>query len=275
MDQNEIKEHWRNWAKTYSTSLRATTKTATAKAMELEALTRRFRRIQESGATINSVLEVGCGNGENVLHLATTFPQLRFTGIDIVPEMIEAAVTRRDEAGLTEDRLRLTEGNALSLPAELDASYDVIFTDRCLINLNTDELQCQALKGLCDRLPEDGYLIMIENNTTTYGQQNRAREMVGLPPRTPASFNHFFDEAVILPHLEQACGMEVLDIEDFISLHDLVLYVLVPALTGGDVDYEHPLVEIATTLNMKVSEEQPSAFGSFGQNRLYVARKKT
>ena len=90
--------------------------------------------------------------------------------------------------------------------------------------------------------------------------------------RTPAEFNHFFDEATLLPFLPKV-GLEVLDIEDFISLHDLVLYVLVPMVNGGKVDYEHPMVEAATQLNIALSSLQPGGAGAFGQNRLYKCRK--
>jgi 4-aminobutyrate aminotransferase-like enzyme len=39
MDHERIKEHWRNWAATFGTGLNATTRTGTAKAMEIDALT--------------------------------------------------------------------------------------------------------------------------------------------------------------------------------------------------------------------------------------------
>jgi hypothetical protein len=95
--------------------------------------------------------------------------------------------------------------------------------------------------------------------------------LLDLPARTPAAFNLFFDETRILPHLKML-GFEV-EIEDFISLHDLMLYVLVPAINGGTVDYDHPLVHAATRLNVAVSAEISSAFGAFGQGRMFVCRK--
>lgn len=91
MDRNGIKAHWQDWAKTYGTSLRATTKTSTAKAMECDALVRAFRRVLGETPTSGRILEVGCGNGENCLFLAQNFPNLLFTGNDFIPDMIEAA----------------------------------------------------------------------------------------------------------------------------------------------------------------------------------------
>ncbi|PIW30976.1 MAG: class I SAM-dependent methyltransferase [Rhodospirillales bacterium CG15_BIG_FIL_POST_REV_8_21_14_020_66_15] len=272
MDRDDIKAHWRNWANTYGTDLRATTKTSTAKKLELDALTRAFRRAMGPRPQ-GRVLEIGCGNGANCLHLAAAFPDLRFTGVDFIPEMIEAAATRRADSGLSENRLSLVVGDVLDPSLTLGDAFDLIFTDRCLINLRSDDQICTALTRLSSMLAPGGHLVMIENSTTSYAQQNWAREVLGLPPRTPAAFNHFLDEQVVIPHLEEACGLKVLDIEDFISLHDLVLYALLPALNGGEIDYEHPLVEFATTLNIAASGRTPSSFGMFGQNRLFFCRK--
>jgi len=271
MKLEEIKGHWSDWATTYGASLRATTKTSTAKAMELDAFGRAFDRLIAADANPRKALEIGCGNGFNCLYLAKRFPQLTFKGVDFIPEMVAAANQAKAEEGLDDTRLQFAVDNVLEL-ANIDPTYDIIFSDRCLINLNTDELQKQAITSLCARLNSGGSLLMIENSQQTYAKQNSAREVLGLPPRSTAEFNHFFNDDVILPHLE-SLGMEILDVEDFISLHDLMLYVFVPLLNEGEVDYEHPLVQAATKLNISVSNEQHGAFGSFGQNRLYFCKK--
>ena len=51
------------------------------------------------------------------------------------------------------------------------------------------------------------------------------------------------------------------------------LTVIVPMLNGGVVDYDHPLVKVATDLSIAVSAEEKNSFGSYGQNRLYKCRK--
>jgi len=269
---DEIKDHWRDQAVAFGGLLGATTKASTPKVLELDALIRRFRNLLGEDPA-GTVLEVGCGNGVNCLELASTFPGLRFDGVDYVEEMVDAAKQRRSGSSDAE-RLRFLVGDALAVGAldGLAASYDIVFTDRCLINLPSTDLQKQAITSLASKVRPGGHLVMIENSRATYDIQNRYREHLGLPPRRPATFNLFFDEAEILPHLPTA-GLELVDTEDFISLHDLVLYVLVPAINGGEVDYDHPLVEAATTLNRAVSATTPSAFGAYGQNRLYTCRQ--
>jgi hypothetical protein len=113
---------------------------------------------------------------------------------------------------------------------------------------------------------------MVENSWQTYERQNQARELVGLPERSPVEYNHFFDETTLRPFLPSV-GLDLVAVEDFISLHDLVLYVLVPMINGGKVDYEHPLVEAATRLNIALSSQTPGSVGQYGQNRLFKCRK--
>ena len=271
MDLKDIHEHWQTWAKQYGTSLRATTKTSTAKAMEWDAFSRALKEIDDSATRELKILEVGCGNGQNCFRLLELYPRAALTGIDFVPEMIDAANAVKSEKQIPDERLRFLVGNVLelSLPHE---SFDVVVTDRCLINLNTDSLQHDAISALTKVLKINGHLLMIENSQQTYARQNQVRESVGLQARTPAEFNHFFNEETLLPFLASAC-LKVLDIEDFISLHDLVLYVLVPMMNGGKVDYEHPMVEAATRLNVAMSNRNLGGLGPYGQNRLYKCRR--
>ena len=271
MNLTEIREHWQSWAKEYGTSLRATTKSSTAKMIELDALSRALGEVQAQLGRGLRILEVGCGNGLNCLSLLAAYPEAHFTGIDFIPEMVASANEVKREKAIPNDKLNFQVGNVLELSFP-PASFDVIFTDRCLINLNTDALQQQAIKGLAGLLRPGGYLLMIENSQQTYDSQNDLRQAVGLPRRSPAEFNHFFNENSLLPFLP-GIGLELLDIEDFISLHDIALYVLAPMLNGGKVDYEAPLVEAATQLNIAMSKLNPGAFGRFGQNRLYKCRK--
>ena len=269
MSDAEIRKHWQNWAQEYGTALRATTKRPTAKELEIDALARHLRAIGAAETRLE-VLEVGCGNGHNLVALAELFPQAMLTGVDYVPEMIAAAEEYlRILPQKTASRIRLHIGDVLDLSATegLLPAYDVVFTDRCLINLNSVEKQVTAIDQLRDRLGPAGSLILIENSLQTYEAQNDCREILGLHRRVPELFNLFLDEAVVLPHLQRS--FQNVQIEDFISFHDLVLYVLTPLLCNGKVDHSHPLVEAAKKLNIAMSQSHPSAFGAFGQNRLY------
>jgi SAM-dependent methyltransferase len=271
MDRAGIRDHWTSWAQAHGTHFKATTRGLTAKLLELDAFRRRLQQLFGTGEF--SALEVGCGNGINCIEMAKVFERATFDGVDFIPEMIEAAVESARSAGI-EHRTRFMVGDVTRLDAvsNLHETYDVVLTDRCLINLNTAELQGRAIKDLAGKLVPGGFLLMVENSRFTHGRQNRAREAVGLEPRTPAEFNRFFTEEEMTAHVD-AAGLDLVEIEDFSSFHDLVLYALVPATNGGAIDYQHPAVAAAAELSSRFATTEQNAFGAFGQNRLYVCRK--
>jgi len=271
--EDEVRAHWEREATRHGAELLATTKTSTAKRLEIDALARAFRARGLHEREGLEVLEAGCGNGHNLRALAELFPRARFTGVDYAPQMIEAA-RQTCSSGAHAERISLHVGDVLALErvSALRPRYDAIVTDRCLINLGSDEQQQRALLELGSRLARDGWLFVLENSRRTFELQNDCRERLGLPRRTPADFNHFLDEDTLFPAV--ASALEWVDAEDFISLHDLALYVLGPAASGGEVDYASPLVEAATRLLLAMPEPQRRGFGAFGQNRLYTLRRR-
>jgi SAM-dependent methyltransferase len=273
VDKETIHAHWQNWAQTYGDSLRATTKNASIKALEIDALRRGISNSQLSDKSALRILEVGCGNGFNCLSLAASFPEAQFTGVDFVPEMIAVAneklaheVAEKDRA-----RFRFLQGDVLQLDQhnELAAQYDVVFTDRCLINLPSHQLQDDGLQQLCAKVRPGGLLLLIENQTNTHGNQNRLREALGMPARKAAEFNLFMDQGRLIATVQNQ-GFALHSVDHFASLHDILLYVLVPFLNAGQVDYDAPIVHAATELLLRAQGDTPQGFGEFGQNPLFI-----
>lgn len=265
MKADAIRAHWKDWAVNYGTDLRATTLASSIKRLEVDALRRAIEKTS-AGRAGASILEVGCGNGQNIVALAGIFNKRGFTwiGIDYVPEMIESARLNATDKRIT-DHTEFLIGDVLQLSERQDLkwSYDVVFTNRLLINLDTIEKQRRGIEQLAQRTSYDGALILIENSRQTKDAQNDLRETVGLPRRKDADFNLFLDDEVVIPHLESL--FSVVEIEDFGSLHDILLYVLLPATLGDAGHYDHPLMVAVADL---CSQTQIPA-GRFGQNRLY------
>jgi SAM-dependent methyltransferase len=271
MDLESIKQHWQEWAKA-GVDVRATTKTPTIKALEIDALTRAIAAVGNSMNERLRLLEAGCGNGQNCVALAQEFPNSQFDGFDYIEKMVESARLLAEQKGVS-DRARFTVGDLTNpMRGELTSPYDVVFTVRAIINLNTPELQFQAIGELGSLVRPGGVLMLLENFVETYERQNDCREMLGLPRRSPASFNRFLDGGQLESFLSNA-GFEIVTIDDFGSLHDLMLYVLLPSLNKGQIDYENPLIEAVTKLCKKMFENKSNLFGQFGQNRLFVFRK--
>lgn len=273
MNLQDIEKHWSLWAQTYKDDLRATTKTATIKQLEVYALLRAIQRLGIQTDAALDVLEVGCGNGYNCFGLANSLTNATFTGVDFIEEMVLHA--RSLQPNFPTAATEFYQGNVLALDSHpsLKPHYDIVFTDRCIINLNSFELQRDAVKQLLAKVRPNGHLLMIENMTASYGWQNELRSSAGLMPRTPDKFNLFIDEENLIASIKDEATL--VDSETFAALHDLLLYVLIPMTNGGHTDYAHPLVEAATKLLLVNDDRFSRAFGAFGQNRLLVFQRKS
>lgn len=270
MELNQIKKHWENLANQYGQKLGATTKTSTIKKLEINAL---FETIAEvNGGTTSSVdlLEVGCGNGHNCFALSEHFPNYTITGVDYVPQMITSA--KEIQASKKSNKINFFVGDVLALDKHenLKEKYNIVLTNRCLINLNTLEFQLSGLEQLSKKIEKGGHLVLIENSIKSYRYQNDCREAIGLPRRTPDKYNLFIDENAYKSFAEEKLGLRLVEINDFASLHDLLLYVLLPKINDGKVSYDHPMMNVVTEMLLGTSMKFKNRFGDFGQNRLFL-----
>jgi predicted O-methyltransferase YrrM len=274
MELADIRKHWEGSARQGGASLAATTRTSTIKRLEIDALGRAIKRFSAPGLAQLRVLEAGCGNGYNCLGLAAIFTAARFVGFDYVDDMVASAADLAAAGGVA-DRCSFARGDLLALGTDdgLGGGFDVVFTDRAIINLNSEPLQRRAVEGLAAKVRTGGLLLVLENFIETYEKQNQCRKALGLPAREPAAFNRFLSGESLLRWAAEL-GLAHLHTDDFGSLHDLMLYVLVPAANGGAVDYGHPLVEHATVVSEAALRSGDNPFGSFGQNRLFVFARR-
>lgn len=273
MKAGEIKTHWDGLSKQYAKGLKSTTKTATIKKLEINAFAECIDKLKAQNISVDNVLEIGCGNGHNVFGLSKLFPECNITGVDYSVGMIENANLLKSEGNFSNTSFLTGDILNLDQNLELNKEFDVVFTDRCIINLNTIELQLEGLKNLSSKVKKGGYLMIIENITKTYNNQNNCREAIGLKKRTPDSYNLFIDEDEFLGFADNELNLSLLNIYDFASLHDLMLYVLLPKINNNKTNYDHPLMDAVTELLLNIEGGLENSFGSFGQNRLFLFKK--
>ncbi|HVY55204.1 MAG TPA: class I SAM-dependent methyltransferase, partial [Thermodesulfobacteriota bacterium] len=121
--------------------------------------------IREKLAEGIDVLDVGCGSGYALIHLAKLFPKSRFTGYDLLPEAIERAKERASEHGLTNitfeslDASKFNDRNRFDLITTFDAVHDQADPARVLSNI------CTALK-------DDGVYFMQDIKGSSHVEKN-------------------------------------------------------------------------------------------------------
>jgi SAM-dependent methyltransferase len=119
------------------------------------------------------VLEVGCGNGINLLSLAGHFPDVAFTGIDLTPAGIEAAKKVQAEGALPTRlaeyiplemadpqafrRIAFVQGSAADLPFA-DGEFDLVYTVLAVEQM--ERIRDQALAEIA-RVTR-GHVLMLE-----------------------------------------------------------------------------------------------------------------
>ena len=194
MEMNEIRDHWDSLAKKHGLDLKSTTKTPTIKQLEISALARAISKTKDAAKTRN-ILEVGCGNGHNIFALSRLFPDYSFHGLDYSEEMIKLANRIKVESPSRNVKFDVADVLELANNNAVENEYNLVFTDRLLINLNSWKIQRQGLMQLLSRVKKGGYLLIIENFIHAHGNQNYLRELIVLKARTPDPYNKFIDEA--------------------------------------------------------------------------------
>lgn len=272
MELDDIKKHWDNSAERNTTSLLSTTKTATIKKLEINAIYRVIRDFSGSKKS-ERLLEVGCGNGHNLFGLKDIFPHIELQGVDYSEEMIAAA--QKINCKNYNSEIEFLVADSLKIPnGKLKRhTYDFVVSNRMLINLNSWTLQKQAIRNMVQLINPNGYLIIIENFINSYANQNALRALIGLPSRVPDAYNKFLDENMFEKFVSEEVGLEITKVENFASLHDILLYILLPHLNAGTISYDHPLMNSVTELLINLPPEFSASFGYFGQNNLYVLRR--
>lgn len=263
-----IKDHWNNWALEYGENLRATTKSSNIKKLEIKVL---LDSIIEQDKEINSILEVGCGNGFNAISIAKNL-ECKIDAFDYIDEMIVSANENKDALeDSVKENLNFFVGDVLNISTE--NKYDLIYSCRCLINLPNFELQKKAIKSIISILEEDGVFLMLENFVDNHANQNDIRESVGLNRREVAEFNNFFVHQDLMDFLP-SINCRIVDVVNFSSLHDIAQYVLTPMMNNGVVDYTSDVVSSVTTLLLSLNKNDLNKFGEFGQNKLLIIKKE-
>ncbi len=112
-----------------------------------------------------SVIDVGCGNGQAAIQLATAYPAAQVRGIDIFPAAIESARQNAIDAGVG-DRVRFDVHDAAE---GLPGSYDLV---TCFDVVHDLPRPGSTLRAIRRSLNPGGALFVLEFNLSSDLQEN-------------------------------------------------------------------------------------------------------
>jgi SAM-dependent methyltransferase len=136
----------------------------------------------------DSLADFGCGNGEATVRYAAKVA--RCVGIERSGHLRGQAERAAQESGLSNISIRSGDILDTSLPA---SEFDVVVTQRLLINLGSWEEQVQGCLNVHRMLKPGGRYIMIENTNDGFSALNDVRVTLGMAPIPQHWHNRFFD----------------------------------------------------------------------------------
>jgi len=233
----------------------AGTRDVLAKQIEVEAIAEFIQDGQR-------ILEVGCGNGITAIEMARRH-RIDLLGVDFAKEMI-AAANQLLEGQQLKGRLRFEVGDVREMSG-YGEGYDLIYTERVLINLPDWPSQHQAIRDITRLLRPGGLYVMLENSQDGVDQLNEMRARVELPPIAPPWHNRYLRDAEL-----ETVSIEGVRLEGQ-RFYSSTYYFLsrvanawLAAQEGREPEYEAPLNQLALKL---------PPIGQMGQGRIWLWRK--
>ena len=237
-----ILEHYRKQAEAHHLTPASTMADETTRDLEISAILACLEHAVGASESDKRVLELGCGNGYLLQVVRERYPQLQLVGADYSPDMVSLAASRE----LAGCEIRREDARALTFASQ---SFDVVITERCLINLLEEQDQMTALGEVARVVAPGGFVILIEAFTDGLATLNKARDELGLPPNEVPYHNRWFEKETFVSALAthfrpvEAGAGSSLPPRNFLSTHYFASRVLYPAVTKREILYNTEFVK--------------------------------
>lgn len=254
----KIKEFWDSQAEQYGTDSFATTPDAIVQKLEIE-------NVGKYLTPKKHILDVGCGNGFTTIRLARKIKST-FVGLDYSGKMIQKArESLMRERPSVRKHVEFVIGDVLYLPFE-KKSFDIVFSDRCLINLTTFRHQLKAAKEIHRILKRGGLYVMCENSQEGLQKLNQLRKAVRLYQISTRWHNLYINEKKFFSAIKNLFVLKGID--NFSSSYYVGSRIFngkLAQIEGREPDYDHPINHIAAQL---------PPIGDYGPMKIFLLKKK-
>lgn len=256
----DVKAFWDGQADKYGSDILATMPDKLLKELEIENISKYL----SDGL---KVADIGCGNGYSTFCYASS-KNIDITGIDYSENMINVARKTLEAKSDLKNNVAFLVGDVLNLNNINDCSFDVIITDRCLINLISIDDQIKAMEELHRVLKPNGVYLMCEDTKDGLDSLNVLRKAVGLYEIKQHWHNLYISENEIFEGVKNLFKLE--EVNNFSSFY----YVASRIINGKIADLNKIEPKYDCDIN-KVARQISSLgnFGNFGPLKLFVFRK--
>lgn len=254
MENDKVLEFWDEQAIVFQENSLATQPDTISFELEKEEMLKYLKDGQ-------TVLNVGCGNGLNDIEYCK-FNRIKLKSIDYSEEMINIAnkILGQKKDDLKGD-LNFEQGNILNM--EYKNEFDVVMTDRCLINLDSESKQIFAINNIFNALNESGIYLMMECTKLGLVKINEVRKSFRLEEIKERWHNNYLSEEVI-EYAKKRFGM--MEINNFCSTYFLISRTI-NAICRNHLEP----INYISDINLAAAKLPPS--GDFAPLKLFVLKK--
>lgn len=252
MNEDKVLEFWNQRA---NLGVKAGSDDYIGKELEINALAKHLKDGMQ-------VAEFGCGNGLTAIELAKKF-DIEISCYDFSPAMIDAAKENLENEKI-KGKIEFKVASVQTEPV-LGKSFDIVFTQRMVINLQSWSDQAKAIHYLTSILKNGGKYLMCENSMSALQNINEFRSLVDLEVISPPWHNLYLDDEKV--NELEINEVRLLGVDAFMSTYYFLSRIVnawLAKIEGKSPAYDAPVNQLAIRL---------PPVGDFSQTKLWVFEK--
>ncbi len=209
------------------------------------------------------ILDIGCGNAGSLIRMAKE-KNVTGIGFDFSEGMVQTARAAVEAAGLSKS-LSIHHRGVPPVAKEW-GTFPFVYSQRCLINLKTEESQREAVLSVSDVLEPGGTYVMLECFNEGSEETNLLRLRLGLDAMHAPWHNRFFNLHAVKGWSSPQFYLErVVHLSSTYHFLSRVVYAALARDAGEALQYDSKINLLARDL--------PQEIGEFGPVKACIWRK--
>jgi SAM-dependent methyltransferase len=183
-----ILKFYKNVAHNYGSSASSSMQDETIRRLESQFILSEIDDFIKRHELFPRILELGCGNAYLLSLIQKNYPGILQTGLEFSPELCSIAQARKLPY------TKILHADMRKIEEFPHGLYDIVITQRSVINLSNWEEQKRVLKTIYQKLNFPGRYICVESYMEPWRDLNTARKEVHLPPLKPSIQNVYLKD---------------------------------------------------------------------------------